>query len=190
MYDALLVRHCAPTLAGLKTGSLFSCTFEQKEEMCICLRRWNRLLTKQDIHVLPVFHHGERTLIYIYHPRALLHDLANRQAAQLLTELGYPLSRLEHCLAHLMHRLNCSPDFPHEIGLFLGYPLEDVRGFIRDPAACKLSGCWKVYGDVRTAQARFDMYQSCTQTCCALLSLGVGLQQLASPARNIFDDVI
>ena len=38
--------------------------------------------------------------------------------------------------------------FPHEIGIFLGYPLADVAGFIRNKGRnCKCIGTWKVYGD-------------------------------------------
>lgn len=34
------------------------------------------------------------------------------------------------CIDHLKKRLFTHDGFPHEIGAFLGYPLEDVRGFI------------------------------------------------------------
>lgn len=188
MYDAFLVRHCAPTLAGLKTGSLFSCPFDHKEDMRICLLRWNRQLTNQGIRALPLHSRRGRTLIYIYRPLALLHDLEQPQTAQLLTELNYPLPCPQRCIAHLMAKLKLSPAFPHEIGLFLGYPPEDVLGFIHDPSACKFSGCWKVYGDVPAAQARFAAYRKCTRTCCSLLTRGFSLAQLAS--HNVFDDVI
>lgn len=53
-------------------------------------------------------------------------------------------------------KLQSAPDFPHEIGLFLGYPAEDVKGFIENKAACsKCSGCWKVYGDEQAARILF-----------------------------------
>lgn len=183
MYDALLVRHCAPTLAGLKTGSLFSCSFNQTETMFACLRRWNRLFTDFGIRTLPLSRVRQRTLIYTYRPSALRIDLAAPQAAQLLTELDYPHACPERSVAHLINRLRLSRTFPHEIGLFLGYPPEDVCGFMQDPAACKLSGCWKVYGNVRAAQIRFDSFRSCTQSCCALLTHGVPLEQLLAPFK-------
>ena len=47
-------------------------------------------------------------------------------------------------LRQLSRRLCCEADFPHEIGVFLGYPLTDVVGFIenqgRNFTCC---GCWK-----------------------------------------------
>ena len=66
---------------------------------------------------------------------------------------------VQELLFHLRGRFTDPTEFPHEIGLFLGYPLEDVEGFCRKKGAdCKLSGYWKVYGDVETARKRFAAY--------------------------------
>ena len=64
---------------------------------------------------------------------------------------------LDVLLRNLKRRIAMSKDFPHEIGLFLGYPIEDVVGFIRYAGkGCKLSGLWKVYGDAEAASRLFD----------------------------------
>ena len=44
MSEELVVRQCAPTLAGIKTGSLFSCPCDSPEELRQEVRRINRLL--------------------------------------------------------------------------------------------------------------------------------------------------
>ena len=73
-----------------------------------------------------------------------------------------------------------SKDFPHEIGLFLSYPPEDVRGFIENKACrFKCAGLWKVYGDEERAKELFRQYKRCTDRCCALWRAGSGLAQLA-----------
>lgn len=62
-----------------------------------------------------------------------------------------------------MRRLNGSEDFPHELGLFLGYPAEDVRGFI-DRKQCKYIGLWKVYeSDEEKARAICERCRKCTE---------------------------
>jgi len=180
MPEFLLIRHCSPTLAGLKTGALFSCPFASGTQMRACVRSWNARLRNKGLRVLPLRCHKERTLIYIYRSSALLRDLGRIQTAQLLAELGYPCLSPERCIAHLMRRLTRGGPFPHEIGLFLGYPAEDVRGFIRDPAACKYVGCWKVYGDVHAARALFARYKECTRLYGARLALGASLEQLTA----------
>ena len=41
----------------------------------------------------------------------------------------------------------------------LGYPAEDVQGFIENETKeCKCVGCWNVYGDVEQAQKKFELY--------------------------------
>jgi hypothetical protein len=71
---------------------------------------------------------------------------------------------LEAQLCYLAGRFRESEEFPHEIGFFLGYPPEDVLGFIRHRGAhCKLCGMWKVYSDVEKARFLFSEYARCRQ---------------------------
>jgi hypothetical protein len=113
-----------------------------------------------------------------------------------LRSLGYPdASRLEDCALALSRRLAESPDFPHEIGFFLGYPPEDVLGFMEHGGKnCKLCGQWKVYGDVEMARALFSEFNSCTARLMALLHdggsiLDVGGVALA-PAPPVFQQAV
>ena len=77
-----------------------------------------------------------------------------------------------------------SGEFPHEVGLFLSYPPEDVKGFIENRAAnAKCTGVWKVYGDEQQAQQTFDRYKKCTQTYCERWRSGVKLDRLAVADR-------
>ena len=69
--------------------------------------------------------------------------------------------------------------FPHEVGLFLSYPPEDVRGFIDNHARnCKYLGFWKVYGDVEKAKRTFANYERCTEAYCRKWSMGASLPSL------------
>ncbi len=45
-------------------------------------------------------------------------------------EPNYRAASFRRLLDVLIERFHCSGEFPHEIGLFLGYPLHDVIGFI------------------------------------------------------------
>ena len=91
----------------------------------------------------------------------------------------YPMMA-EHQVVCLARRFRCSKDFPHEIGLFLGYPPEDVRGFMEQGSrACKCVGCWKVYGDVEAAQKRFDTFRSCKDCYLRCVTRGNTIEQLA-----------
>ena len=155
MSDELLVSQCAPTLAGLKTANMFSAEYESREKMTAELRRLNAVLVPRGLR---------RVLLYLYRPDALRRDLENSDARDILRDCGYEACcRAESCLSCLIGKMRSSADFPHEVGLFLGYPPEDVRGFMENRAAgFKLIGCWKVYGDVDAAREKFKSFESCT----------------------------
>ena len=96
----------------------------------------------------------------------------------LLADRGYPTDATA-CVRTLCQRLRRTEEFPHEIGLFLSYPPEDVRGFIENRAGgFKCVGCWKVYGDAAAARALFGKYSHCTRVYCDRYARGVPLERL------------
>ena len=180
MSEELLVRHCSPTLAGIKTGSLFSCAYQTKEQLMEEINRINRKMVPKGLRVLPLRAEEGRALIYVYRPHALTLDLMDEQARKILKENGYTPERSGQCVLRLIQRLREKGDFPHEIGLFLSYPPEDVLGFIEN-GACnhKCVGCWKVYGDPDAAQALFEKYRACTKIYMAQWNQGKTIERLA-----------
>ncbi len=179
MPEETLVRLCSPTLAGLKTGSLVSHRYASAEALRMQMRRLNGLLSGKGLCVLPLRYRGGRALVYLFRPEMLRRDLAEPKAARLLAERGYPWRDARRCVRCLMARLHEGPEFPHEIGLFLGYPPDDVQGFLCG-AACKCVGAWKVYSDEQTARRLFAQYQRCTREYCARFAQGVPIERLAA----------
>ena len=163
MSEEVIVKYCSPTLAGIKTGSLFSCSYNSKKEVCEFLRELNISLRHKGVRFMPLRFKNKKVLIYAYRPSRLLPDVQGKEADELLTQRGYCTQNCGSCLARLMKRLGESDEFPHEIGLFLGYPAVDVRGFIRH-GECKCTGLWKVYeSDVPQAQRTFARCRHCTK---------------------------
>jgi len=180
MSEEMLVKYCSPTIMGIKTANMFTCRFQSEKAEQDSLRRINRELAVKGLRIIPLRRHTKGTLLYLYRPAKLKKDLKNRLAFRLLQERGYQTESVNLCLAELMKRLRTSDCFPHEIGLFLGYPPEDVCGFIENKADhCKCVGCWKVYGDVQRAQMTFEKYKRCTELCCAMVAKGHSVKQLA-----------
>lgn len=181
MSEEFIVRNCFATLAGLKTGSLFRCTYHSSEELYDEIRRLNRRLADKGLRVLPLLVCNGEAQIYMYRTSHLRQDLAREEVLEILHRCGYDIGAMaEHQVVCLARRFRCSKDFPHEIGLFLGYPPEDVRGFIEQGSrACKCVGCWKVYGDVEAAQKRFDTFRSCKDCYLRCVTRGNTIEQLA-----------
>ena len=71
-----------------------------------------------------------------------------------------------------------SGEFPHEIGVFLGYPLGDVCGFLRDPDGCILCGEWKVYENAGEAAKTFERFRRCSACICRHMRNGKSLAQI------------
>ncbi len=176
-----VVEHCAPTLAGIKTGNIFSIkNAREGKNLNSEIRELNSVLTKKGLRLIPVRRTDRTTLFYLYRPDNLKEDLKCPEAREILSEKGYPLGNCDCCIVELVRHLKKDESFPHEIGLFLGYPPEDVIGFIENRAAkSKCVGCWKVYGDVEKAEAAFRKFKKCTGIYCRKFAEGTGIEKLA-----------
>lgn len=179
MSEGMVIRHCSPTLAGMKTASMFSCSFGEISELRNFIRHLNRVLVKKGLRVLPLRAENNRALIYVYRPHRLKCDLAHETSLRLLQERAYNPDSSELCIRRLIERIRECDEFPHEIGLFLGYPPEDVQGFIDNKAMnFKCIGTWKVYGDAEKAEKTFQRYKKCTSVYCAQYANGRSIERL------------
>ena len=178
MPDEMVIRHCAPTLASIKTGSLFSCPREEEREVLSSVCALNRRLAGKGLRVLPLRRRDGKRLVYVYRPKRLERDLSDERARRILGDMGSPEGSVSGCLRRLCERLRTSEEFPHEIVLFLGYPPENVAGFIGERGAAKCVGCWKVYGDVEQARRLFTQYEWCTAIYLKQHAQGKGIERL------------
>ena len=166
MPEDIVVAQCSPTMAGLKTGNLFTCRMESKRETDDSIRRFNARFASRGVRLLLLKYDARRALVYMYRPARLEKDLAHPLAIKILIDMGYPAGSPALCVQHLIRRLQAD-SFPHEIGLFLGYPPEDVHGFIEHGARhAKCVGVWKVYGDEQAARDKFELFRKCRSVYC------------------------
>ena len=78
----------------------------------------------------------------------LFRDINKDEVWNILSDYGYTSRNVEEVIKKLKLRLYENPCFPHEIGLFLGYPAQDVKEFIINKGQnCKFCGVWKVYSN-------------------------------------------
>ncbi len=177
--EEIIIKYCSPTLAGIKTGNLFSVKNGNAPDIRRDVRELNELLKKKGLRVTTLKETKEYTLIYVYRPDRLRQDLQNPVALNILKHKGYSVDGTEYTLTQLSNRLRGDASFPHEIGLFLGYPPSDVECFIRNPEkGVKYCGCWKAYSEPEKARRIFDMYKRCTQTYHEMNKKGKSLAQL------------
>ena len=179
MLEEVIVRTCSPTLAGLKTGNIFCAEVGDETKLRENIRSLNKRLGAKGVRIIPLRFRNSRALIYVYRSGKLKEDLSDALAVKLLHDFGYDPVNSSRCIGCLKQRINEQKDFPHEIGLFIGYPPEDVSGFIENKAAgCKYTGCWKVYGDEAKARSAFRKFKKCTSVYMEKWKSGTPLEKL------------
>ena len=179
MPDSILIENCSPTLAGIKTGNIFTI-----DRNLICdineeLRELNRCFTGKGLRAIPLKITEKSVIIYLYRPARLKEDLSSDEARNILQSKGYSCNSIESDIVHLIRHMRSDSTFPHEIGLFLGYPPIDVKGFMEDTRkGVKCVGYWKVYGDKEKAEKTFSRFKKCTEIYKKCLLRGRCLSQM------------
>ena len=127
-------------------------------------------------------HCDKRKLLLVFRERMLEDYLRQPEVLAFLQNYGYEsYETLADWLLHLRDRIEMSDIFPHEIGVFLGYPLEDVKAFIQfRGAGYKVCGDWKVYGNQASAMHAFHCFRMCRDYCHAQLNKGKSLESLVA----------
>lgn len=177
--EKCVVEHCSPTLAGIKVAGLFSCGCMSEKDILEQVKELNMRLNAKDVVVSVMTKKDSRALIYVYRKSILKKELEKKENLEFLEKYGYTGLSTEKSVARLKQRLAQSDDFPHEIGIFLGYPLGDVVGFIENEGRnCKCVGCWKVYCNEFEAVKTFEKFKKCTNIYKKLYGLGRSVMQL------------
>jgi len=183
MLEKYLIEHCSPTLASLKTANLFTLEFSHEAELDRSIRTWNSNFLSKGVMLLILRKSGGRALIYVCRKRLLQRDLKRTGVEGFLRNYGYTGTDVNTALATLKLRLEQSEEFPHEIGIFLGYPLGDVIGFIENAGRnSKCTGCWKVYCNECEAVKTFKRYKKCKDVYMRLWKQGKSVWQLTVAA--------
>ena len=177
--EKCLIEHCSPTLASLKSASLFNYKFRSKKELNEKLLIWNNQFHGTGVELIPLKITDGSALIYVFRRSRLTCDLEKPGVKGFLRRYGYEPGNIDIMLERLSHRISDSGEFPHEIGVFLGYPLGDVIGFINNNGRnCKCCGCWKVYCNECEAKKAFARFKKCKEVYERLWQCGRSVLQL------------
>lgn len=188
-FETVMIEQCAPVLAGLKPAGLFRYETRDCADLARRVRSWNEQLNGKGlrVRVMKGCARTHRFLIYVYREAQLSAVLADRAVQEFLRQEGYQLPAEQEqtgaLLNQLSRRLCCQAEFPHEIGVFLGYPLPDVVGFIENRGQnFTCCGCWKSYGEPAAARRRFDQLSKCTAVYLRLFHGGTPITRLTVAA--------
>ena len=169
--------HCAPVLKGIKISNIM--TAERGT--------WKRLvrsLKGSNILCVLLSAQGGREVLLLYRYEKLREHLMKEQVRKFLESQGYDDIRVPAVITRLRKQyaeyVRNRQGFPHELGVILEYPVEDVKGFIENRGKnCLLEKYWKVYHDREQALVTFALYDQARETAMGEVIAGYPLNQIA-----------
>ncbi len=183
-FERYLIEQCAPTLAGIKVGSLFHYAAEEDEDINDIVYCWNNRLFEKGVQIYLIRESFKGGLVYVFRPSALYKLLSDKEIKEFLDSHGFAGCDDPGTYVERMRCRFCNEScFPHEIGIFLGYPLHDVRGFIKNNGRnFRLCGLWKVYDKEGYAERLFAQYKKCRSIYKTMFKKGNNVLKLTVAA--------
>ena len=149
--DERFIIKLASVFAGAKPAVLFSLCNRTCQKGVNPYQEWDhhkqKILDEYNISVMTMRKSESKNLLYFYDKELLSFILKKKSITGFLKNLGYySCENMEDYLGVLKKRFS-KYLIPHEIGLFLGYPLKDVVGFMCKELPAVYSDRWKVFGE-------------------------------------------
>ena len=172
-----VVTQCAPVLKVVKISNLIT----------MKPGGWRKIrayLKKSRIICIPLYADAEKEVLFLYRYEQLERHLKNREVREFLRSCGYESFEVASVLVRLRRRYQLyagiSKEFPHELGVLLGYPVGDVQGFIDNRGENSLtSRYWKVYQNPKEAEKIFDLYDRVKEQALKEIMCGRTLSHVA-----------
>ena len=170
--NMLLAIHCAPLLHGIKLSNLVKLTKEQSQELCKHIR-------KSGLAIWFLIYEGDCNQVLLFRRDEMQIFLNRKDIQAVLRRFGYTDFSLTAVMmtlsAHMRACKNGEQDFPHELGILLGYPVNDVLAYMENHGEnYKYCGYWKVYHNLDQAMKMFDLYNRVRDTAVARVLHGAG----------------
>ncbi len=170
-----LASTCAPVIKGLTVSNTL--TVKQGEFKIV-----ESLLENTPLKCF-LLYSGKNEIVLIARVNRLNDHLHNKDVSDYLFEFGYENLSIEYVIEKLYSRFTDfytnSQEFPHELGLILDYPIEDIKGFIKNNGkkelACKY---WKVYSNLEESLKKFKEIDKAIDTCLYQIVNGYKLDEI------------
>lgn len=178
----IIANQCAPVLMDVKPSNLLILTREEEQEFL-------QMEPFVGISSLCLYVGEKKSTWLLYRKDRLEAELLWPHTREFLRTYGYVPGQdgLEGSLQKMKMRFadykEGRMDFPHEMGVFLGYPLGDVKGFIEHRGKNYLcSGYWKVYHNENKARKTFQLYETVRDMVLQMLYAGGDLYEISCMA--------
>lgn len=174
--ETQLALQCAPLLMRIKISNLLIIHKSNKDAVI-------KLFRKTEISYFMIYELEDKIIFLLYRKNELISYLNSDQVKKVMKLLGYNFLELTMVLKEISKRyasyMKEKTDFPHEMGLLLGYPVDDVVGFIENEGQNFLYiGYWKVYNNLSDMILLFDQYNHAKEMVIRMISQGVNISNI------------
>lgn len=150
----LLASTCAPVIKNLTCANTLTCKYGSFKHIV-------KQLKNTDLDVYCLYGDFKKEVLIVYRKDLLIKHLED--SIDYLNEFEYYSYDLNYVLDKLSTRFKDfylgNSEFPHELGIFLNYPIEDIKGFIlNDGKNSLLTKYWKVYSNINKAKETFKKF--------------------------------
>ena len=179
--SAMIAYNAAPTVKGLKPASLINFTIGRKNRIELWKFYKDEIAKGLGLEYIELKEKVESLIVLFYKKELLEWHLSKPSSKAFLDGFGYEdHGTLEEKLQLLREKFSSS--CPNEVGIFLGYPLEDIQGFIKNEGKNSLM-CryWKVYANPDRAQ---ELFKTCDKAKAIIARSIISNTTLSSPDIN------
>ncbi|MDO5520231.1 MAG: DUF3793 family protein [bacterium] len=167
---------CAPLITGIKISNLLIIQNGNVDQV-------KKILKDSKISYYVLLTREKKTTFLLYKLDQLISYLSDKRVNSLLRRLGYHKFDLDYMFEIFKERyadyMDGGKSFPHEMGLFLGYPVEDVEGFIENEGRNYLyTGYWKVYKDITKKVKLFEKFEIAKETLIQMVAYGLSIEDV------------
>lgn len=174
--EARLALQCAPVITGIKVANLLIVSTEDELQI-------ERILKGTEIRYYCLFRNKIKSIYFLYRLKEFRIYMQEEAVLHALRQFEYTDLSMIGVLKAFQNRyesyMKQQMGFPHEMGILLGYPLEDVEGFIKNKGEKYLyAGYWKVYKEVEEKKLLFDAYESAKEGLVLLVANGYSIRKI------------
>ena len=169
---------CSLVLSGIKPSNLL--IYSNHCEGCI-----SEELKNTGAEYMKLYTGSNDSVSIIFNRKKLEKSLLDEENREFIKQYGYEDFSVNSVIEKLAGRYTefkeGRAEFPHEMGIVLGYPLEDVSGFIENNGKNYLySGYWKVYKNAEEKIQLFKIYKDIKKYFVEQIENGKQIYQILS----------
>lgn len=180
--ETQFILQCAPLIAELKPSNLLIISRENEKKV-------RQILKGTELSSTTLVRVKNKVTMFLFRRPLLEQYLSEEKVKNFLIEFGHQDKNLQELLLEVQVRYeayaNGKGAFPHELGLLLGYPVEDVKGYMIHKGRGSLcTGYWQVYENPAEKKSLFRKYEMAKEGLIRLFSNGMAIRDLITAPKH------